>query len=65
MKLLEDDLYQERMQERVAEIEGIIKEFLPIELTEQKTVFAAMEYSLMAGGFFSDFPMPKTAVSYA
>lgn len=50
MKLLEDDLFQERMQERVAEIEGIIKEFLPIELTEQKTVFAAMEYSLMAGG---------------
>ena len=29
MKLLEDDLFQERMQERVAEIEGIIKEFLP------------------------------------
>ena len=50
MKLLEDDLFQERMQERVAEIEEIIKEFLPIELTEQKTVFAAMEYSLMAGG---------------
>lgn len=50
MKLLEDDLFQERMQERVAEIEGIIKEFLPIEMTEQKTVFAAMEYSLMAGG---------------
>ncbi|RKI41147.1 polyprenyl synthetase family protein [bacterium D16-51] len=50
MKLLEDDLFQERMQEKVVEIEEMIKGFLPIEMTEQKTIFAAMEYSLMAGG---------------
>lgn len=50
MKLLEDDLFQKKMQEKVTEIEAVLKEFLPKELSEQKTIFEAMEYSVMAGG---------------
>ena len=50
MKLLEDDLFQKKMQEKVTEIEAVLKEFLPKEMSEQKTIFQAMEYSLMAGG---------------
>ncbi len=50
MKLLEDDLFQKKMQEKATEIEAILKDFLPKEMTEQKTIFQAMEYSLMAGG---------------
>lgn len=50
MKLLEDDLFQKKMQEKVTEIEAVLKEFLPKEISEQKTIFQAMEYSLMAGG---------------
>ena len=50
MKLLEDDLFQKKMQEKATEIEAILKDFLPKEMTEQKTIFQAMEYSLMSGG---------------
>lgn len=50
MKLLEDDLFQKKMQEKITEIEAVLKEFLPKEMSEQKTIFQAMEYSLMAGG---------------
>lgn len=50
MNLLEDDLFQKKMQEKVTEIEAVLKEFLPKEMSEQKTIFQAMEYSLMAGG---------------
>lgn len=50
MKLLEDDLFQKKMQKKVAEIEDVLKNFLPKEMSEQKTIFQAMEYSLMAGG---------------
>ena len=50
MKLLEDELFQKKMQEKITEIEAVLKEFLPKEMSEQKTIFQAMEYSLMAGG---------------
>ena len=43
MKLLEDDLFQKKMQKKVAEIEDVLKNFLPKEMSEQKTIFQAME----------------------
>lgn len=50
MKLLEKEAFQEQMQVKVAEIEEILKNSLPMEQSHQKIIFEAMEYSVMAGG---------------
>lgn len=41
---------QESIQRRAAEIEGIIKSYLPAEAGPQRTVLEAMNYSVLAGG---------------
>lgn len=50
MKLLEDNLFQEQMKNKVAEIEDILKDALPQQVSYQQTIADAMEYSVMAGG---------------
>lgn len=50
MKLLEDNVFQEQMKDKVAEIEVILKGALPQQVSYQKTIADAMEYSVMAGG---------------
>lgn len=42
--------FSEELKNRVSQIEGILKEFLPEEKGCQKTIFEAMNYSLLAGG---------------
>lgn len=42
--------FLECQKEKVKEIEGILKDFLPEESGYQKIIMEAMEYSLMAGG---------------
>lgn len=42
--------FKEELNEKVARIEGIIKQYLPEETGYQKTVLEAMNYSIMAGG---------------
>ena len=42
--------FDHELEGKVAEIERLLKEVLPKEDTFQKTIFEAMEYSLMAGG---------------
>ncbi len=42
--------FLECQKEKVKEIEGILKDFLPEETGYQKIIMEAMEYSLMAGG---------------
>ena len=50
MDILENDVFQEQMKEKVAKIERILKEALPMEQSQQKIIFDAMEYSVMGGG---------------
>lgn len=59
MKILDRQEFSRQMEERVAEVEEIVRDFLPrasgTGVSEngdsfQKTIFDAMEYSLMAGG---------------
>lgn len=53
MEILETQEFSRQMEQKVTEIVDIINQFLPKgEEAEsfQKTIFAAMEYSLMAGG---------------
>lgn len=42
--------FKEELNEKVARIEAIIKQYLPEETGYQKTVLEAMNYSIMAGG---------------
>ena len=42
--------FRKQLGEETEWIEGNIKEFLPKDVTLQKTVYKAMEYSIMAGG---------------
>lgn len=42
--------FNQEMQQKVEEIEHIIKNFIPEEIGLQKTVMQAMNYSLLAGG---------------
>lgn len=42
--------FQELLQQKVTEIEGIIQSYLPEEEGYQKTVLEAMNYSVLAGG---------------
>ena len=50
MKELEDAVFRQQMEYKVTEIEEILKSALPQESSLQKTIFEAMEYSVMAGG---------------
>lgn len=52
MEILETQEFSRQMEQKVTEIVEIIKKYLPEEEASsfQKTIFAAMEYSLMAGG---------------
>ena len=50
MDILENDVFQEQMKEKVAKIERMLKEALPMEQSQQKIIFDAMEYSVMGGG---------------
>lgn len=50
MKELEDAVFRQQMESKVIEIEGILKCALPQEKSLQKTIFKAMDYSVMAGG---------------
>jgi geranylgeranyl diphosphate synthase type II len=50
MKLLEDDLFEKQREEKSAEIEAVLRKMLPKEISQQKTIVEAMEYSLLAGG---------------
>ena len=45
-----DKTFKESFQERQREVEEILKGYLPEKQGLQKTIFEAMEYSLMAGG---------------
>lgn len=42
--------WENKLQERVAEVEMVIRKFLPMEEGYQKTVMEAMNYSVLAGG---------------
>ncbi len=42
--------FEEVRQEKVEEIEKILKKYLPAEVGYQKTVLEAMNYSVLAGG---------------
>ena len=42
--------WENKLQERVAEVEAVIKTYLPEEKGYQKTVLEAMNYSVLAGG---------------
>ena len=42
--------WENKLQERVAEVEAVIQKFLPEEKGYQKTVLEAMNYSVLAGG---------------
>ena len=42
--------WENKLQERVAEVEAVIQKFLPEETGYQKTVLEAMNYSVLAGG---------------
>ena len=42
--------WENKLQERAAEVEAVIKKFLPEEEGYQKTVLEAMNYSILAGG---------------
>ncbi|MDD7404235.1 MAG: farnesyl diphosphate synthase [Butyribacter sp.] len=50
MKYLEAAEFQKQMTEKTDAIEKILRDFLPKEDSFQKTIFQAMDYSLMAGG---------------
>lgn len=47
---MEETLFRQELQKKTAEIEELLKEYLPEEEGYQKTVIEAMNYSLMAGG---------------
>lgn len=47
---MDKDLFQKSWQQRTQETENIIKKFLPQEAGAQKSVIAAMNYSILAGG---------------
>lgn len=47
---MEERVFQEILQKKVSEIEGIIEDYLPEEKGFQKTVMQAMNYSVLAGG---------------
>ncbi len=47
---MEQDVLKQQMKERQERIEEILTEYLPTEPSFQKTIFDAMEYSLMGGG---------------
>lgn len=47
---MENQVFQALLQEKEAAIEEILKKYLPEETGYQKTVLAAMNYSVMAGG---------------
>ncbi len=47
---LDNDEFKVEMKTRTAHIEEILKSYLPENITQQKTIYDAMEYSLMAGG---------------
>ena len=42
--------FKEELEEKVEQVEKIIKEYLPREEGYQKTVLQAMNYSVLAGG---------------
>lgn len=42
--------FKEELERRIREIENIIRAYLPVEEGYQKTVIAAMNYSILAGG---------------
>lgn len=42
--------WENKLQERVAEVEAVIQKYLPEETGYQKTVIEAMNYSVLAGG---------------
>lgn len=42
--------WENKLKERVAEVDAVIQEFLPEETGYQKTVLEAMNYSVLAGG---------------
>ena len=42
--------WENKLQERVSEVEAVIQKFLPEEIGYQKTVLEAMNYSILAGG---------------
>ncbi len=50
MEILESRLFQEEMKKKTAAVEELLEKKLPKQDTLQKTVFSAMEYSVMAGG---------------
>lgn len=45
-----DSLFQKRLEEKTAQIEEILKSYLPEKSGYQQNIIEAMEYSLMAGG---------------
>lgn len=50
MNQLEPEVFEKQLQDNVEYIERVLVSCLPAENTFQKTIFQAMEYSLMAGG---------------
>lgn len=42
--------FDDLMDKKTAEVEGVIKEYLPVEEGLQKTVISAMNYSILSGG---------------
>lgn len=50
MKVLEASIFAKEKQEKTERIEELLKKYLPKEEGFQKTIFEAMQYSVMAGG---------------
>lgn len=47
---MEAEMFDSSLKKKIADIEGILKKYLPEESGYQKTVIEAMNYSVMAGG---------------
>ena len=50
MELMEQDSFKKEQEKIISYIEEVLKKYLPKTPSYQKTIYDAMEYSVMAGG---------------
>lgn len=50
MELMEQDSFKKEQEKIISYIEEVLKNYLPKTPSYQKTIYDAMEYSVMAGG---------------
>ena len=51
MELMEQDSFKKEQEKIISYIEEVLKNYLPKTPSYQKTIYDAMEYSVMAGDF--------------